>query len=364
MSPAIPLARPESLTKRVPFHGRLQALRRKAMGWIVQRMFPSQGNIVGAGTLPRHGIQRILVCRPNHRLGNTVLMTPLMQELERHYPGSEVDVLATGQAARSIYGGFATLGELLLLDRRALRHPLKTLSVLSRLRSRRYDLVIDAAAGSSSGRIAAATARARYQLRIGDFEDGMPVHFAGRAIHALRRALGDETVTALPRPDLRLSDSERRHGVDTLRRVLQGHDDTLPILAIFPNATGAKRLDEAWWRSFLDTLLGETGPRRIVELVAADGVSRVGNAYSTYFTSDPRKLAAVIDAAGMYISADCGVMHLAAATSATTIGLFGATDPQRYAPYGGDNIGFTCDDGCPVRTARRVAAHLSSRKQA
>ena len=360
MSPAIPLPRAGTPAGRVPFHGRIQAVRRQAMAWLVRRMFPSQGNLVGVGSLPRHGIQRILVCRPNHRLGNTVLMTPLMCELERHYPGAEVDVLASGHGARSVYGGFATVGELFLLHRRAVRRPVETVGVLRKLRSRRYDLVIDAASGSSSGRLAAAIARARHQLRVDDFEDGMPTHFAGRAVHALRRALGDETIAPLPRPDLRLTDAERRTGADTLRRVLHDTDDALPVLAIFPNATGAKRLDQSWWRTFLDTLLGELGPRRVVELVAADGISRLGNAWPTYFTSDPRKLAAFIEAAGTYVSADCGVMHLAAATHATTIGLFGATDPQRYAPYGGGNTGFACEDGCPIRSAKRVAAHLSN----
>jgi len=34
---------------------------------------------------------RVLVCRPNGRLGNTLLLTPLLQELERVFPGAEID---------------------------------------------------------------------------------------------------------------------------------------------------------------------------------------------------------------------------------------------------------------------------------
>ena len=130
-------------------------------------------------------------------------------------------------------------------------------------------------------------------------------------------------------------------------------------MAIFPNATGSKRLPADWWSDFTNELIARTGEACVVELVSADGQSRLGGGYPTYYTSDPRKLAAFIEAAGTYISADCGVMHLAAATAATTVGIFGPTDPARYAPYGRNNVAIACDDGCPREAAVRAAAHLA-----
>jgi heptosyltransferase III len=363
MSTAVSIKQVESsVAPRAPLHGRTHAFRRRAVAWILRRLLPPPANLVRDGQLPRIGIQRILVCRPNHRLGNTVMLTSLMCEIERHFPGAEVDLLGSGEATRSIFGGFATLGELFLLDRRALRRPLATIATLRKLTSKRYDLVIDAASGSSSGRIAAGMAKARYQLGVDGSGADTPVHFAARPVHALRRALGEAHGESVPSLDLRLTSAERERGEATLKRVLQyTPDDHAPTLAIFPNATGRKRLDATWWQTFVTELLQRTGPLRIVELVAADGQSRIANAYPTYFTSDPRKLAAFIDAAGRYVSADCGVMHLAAATSATTVGIFGATDPDRYAPFGPGNIGFRSDEGCPVAAASRVAAHLRQR---
>ncbi|MGN6481580.1 glycosyltransferase family 9 protein [Luteibacter sp.] len=343
--------------KRAPMHGRLQAFRRAAMAWFVRRAFPEAPNVVAPGQLPRTGMQRILVCRPNHRLGNTLMVTPLLAELEARFPGAEVDLLASGGAARGVFSGFPSVGELFLLDRRALRHPLATLRTLGRLRAKRYDLVIDAASGSSSGRVAAALARARYQVRM-DATPDAPAHFAARPVHALREALGIQG-GEWPMLDLRLSDAERAKGAATLHRVLDaGHDGMAPVMAIFPNATGAKCQDAQWWQQFLAALFERIGEHRVVELVAADGLSRLDNAYPTYFTSDARKLAAFIEAAGVYISADCGVMHLAAATRATTIGLFNRTDPKRYAPYGAGNAGITCDEAGAEQTARRVATLL------
>ena len=145
---------------RVPLHGRMHAWRRRAITWILRRALPPARNLVREGELPVAGIQRVLICRPNHRLGNTVMLTALMSEIENRFPGAEVDVLGSGGATRSVFGGFDCLGELFLLDRRALRHPLATISTLRKLRAKRYDLVVDAAAGSSSGRIAANLARA------------------------------------------------------------------------------------------------------------------------------------------------------------------------------------------------------------
>lgn len=317
-------------------------------------------NLVGPGGLASERIQRILVCRPNHRLGNTVLLTALLVEIERRFPGAEVDLLSAGPAAATLFRGFDIVGDCTTLDRRAVRRPLATFRALRKLRARRYDLVIDAAAGSSSGRVAGALANARLQLRTDDMPtNGQVRHLAARPVQALRWALGIAE-TDVPPLDIRLTEHERRAGQDALARVLRGvNERQLPVIAIFPNATGSKLLDTNWWHDFTMELVALHGEACVIELVSADGMSRLGGGYPTYYTSDPRKLAAFIEAAGTYISADCGVMHLAAGTRATTVGLFGPTDPVRYGPYGGDNAAIVCEDGCPRLAARRVAMHLA-----
>ncbi len=348
---------------RPRMHGSGAAWRRRFAAWLARHLIASPKNLVGAGELPGSGIQRILVCRPNHRLGNTLLLTPLLVEIERRFPGAEVDVLSAGSAAHAIFRGFDIVGDCTTLDRRAARRPLQTIGVVRKLRSRRYDLVIDAAAGSSSGRIASGIAKARFQLRTDAMpEDGLATHLAARPVQALRWALGVPVEADIPLLDVRLNDAERRSGRDSMARVLrEANERGLPVIAVFTNATGSKRLPTDWWSDFTKELLSLIGDACIVELVSADGQSRLGGGYPTYYTSDPRKLAAFIEAAGTYISADCGVMHLAAATTATTVGIFGPTDPARYAPYGRGNVAIACDDGCPRLAASRVAAHLQRR---
>ncbi|THD03408.1 hypothetical protein B1991_18385, partial [Rhodanobacter lindaniclasticus] len=48
-------------------------------------------NLCEPGGLPRAGIHRVLVCRPNHRLGNSVLISPLIAEIEALYPGADAE---------------------------------------------------------------------------------------------------------------------------------------------------------------------------------------------------------------------------------------------------------------------------------
>ena len=362
MSPVASLYRtsPDEPT-RTPMHGNGARWRRRIASWLARRLAGPARSMVGAGELPASSIQRILVCRPNHRLGNNLLLTPLLVEIERRFPGAEVDLLSAGPAAHAVFRGFDIVGDCMTLDRRAARRPWATIGVLRTLRSRRYDLVIDAAAGSSSGRIASAMARARFQLRMDAMPtDSLATHLAARPVQALRWALGVHIDADVPLLDVRLTDVERRGGRDALARVLrEANERGLPVMAIFPNATGSKRLPADWWSDFTQELLVRIGETCVVELVSADGQSRLGGGYPTYYTSDPRKLAAFIEAAGTYISADCGVMHLAAATRATTVGIFGPTDPARYAPYGRNNLSIACDDGCPRNAALRTAAHLT-----
>lgn len=362
MSPVVSLSPPSpSEPARTPMHGNAALMRRRVAAWLARHLVAPAKNLVGAGELPASGIQRILICRPNHRLGNTLLLTPLLVEIERRFPGAEVDLLSAGPAAHAVFRGFDIVGDCTTLDRRAARRPLATIGALRKLRSRRYDLVIDAAAGSSSGRIASAMAKARFQLRTDAMPtDGMAMHLAARPVQALRWALGVAVGDEVPRLDVRLTDVERRSGRDALARVLRDANERgLPVMAIFPNATGSKRLPSDWWSVFTTELVARTGDTCVVELVSADGQSRLGGGFPTYYTSDPRKLAGFIEAAGTYISADCGVMHLAAATAATTVGIFGPTDPARYAPYGRNNVAIACDDGCPRGAALRAAAHLA-----
>ena len=96
-----------------------------------------------AALLPRVGIFRVLVCRPTHSLGNTLLLTPLLREIETIYPGAEIDIVSRTPVAVEVFGRFASVRRIFVLPSRPLQQLPRLINVLLRVRETRYDLVID-----------------------------------------------------------------------------------------------------------------------------------------------------------------------------------------------------------------------------
>ncbi|MGA0587859.1 glycosyltransferase family 9 protein [Dyella sp. KRB-257] len=319
-------------------------------------------------------MHRILVLRPNHRLGNTLLITPLLCELERHFPGAEVDVVTGCEAAGEVFAGFRQVRRIHQLTRRPGHHPLRLLRLLRHLRRNRYDLAIDCARGSRSGRWLARWSGARQWLAppsdARELDDADPAwreawaktcgHFALDAVHALHIALAtpDAATMAPPRLRIRLGADECRHGRETLADLLGTPADATrrgPVVAVFPNATGSKRLPGRWWQEFIDMLAAHDPALRVIEMVAADGKSQLDGRFPAFYSSDIRRMAALIAACDAYISADCGVMHLACAAGTPTLGLFTRPNLARYRPYGPHDAAVAVDDNA-VPTAAAAAA--------
>ena len=138
-------------------------------------------------------------------------------------------------------------------------------------------------------------------------------------------------------------------------------------VAIFPNATGAKCYSESWWNQFVDTFQSLCPQVHLVDLLAAHGRSQLGSRPTPFYSQNLRRLAAMIACMDGFISADCGVMHLAAASGTPTLGLFSATDPAKYAPCGGANAGLDTRGKHVVAVATAAAewcARLSPKQMA
>jgi heptosyltransferase-3 len=118
--------------------------------------------------IPRKGIFRILVCRPNHRLGNTVLLTPLISELERLYKGAEIDIISEGDIAEEVFSTFFSVKHIFCLPRRGFKHPVSFLGLLGRVRRTTYDLVVDPCLGSNFSRTLTRMVKSRYKLGFSD----------------------------------------------------------------------------------------------------------------------------------------------------------------------------------------------------
>lgn len=306
------------------------------------------------GGLPVDGIHRVLISRPNHRLGNTVLISALISEIEVLYPGAEVDLVGS-DATNTIYSPLFGVHRVFAFPQRIARHLWYSAGLLREIRSCRYDLAIDACNGSQSGKILLSLAKARFKLGFPDrgveresawHAFSWPEHLAQRGVFLLREAYAGTTGQAYPPLRILLSKQEMEHATKMLSGLCVGRDQ--PIVGVFANATGAKCYGEAWWADFLDAFQTACPGVRIVELVAAHGESSLANRFVPFYTRNLRHLAAMVASMEGFISADCGVMHLAAASGVPTLGLFSITDPAKYAPYGGANEGIvTLNDSAP-----------------
>ncbi|MBA3486294.1 MAG: lipopolysaccharide heptosyltransferase family protein, partial [Lysobacter sp.] len=174
------------------------------------------------GVLPEEGIFRILVIKVSHTLGNTLLLTPLLQELERRYPGAEVDIVTRNAVAPSLFVGYRNVGQVRRLPAHGLRNPWRWLATVRELRASGYDLAIDADPRSQTGRLLVNIVRPRYSIGfVGPGKQGrigisVPMLRGLRQselpVHLLRRAAGDAGSADWPAPSLRLSDAERASG--------------------------------------------------------------------------------------------------------------------------------------------------------
>jgi heptosyltransferase III len=344
-------------------------LRRILVGWLLRRTYRAiDATIRRNGELAGARIQRILVCRPNHRLGNTLLMTPLIVELGRIFPEAKVDVIAGGVAGPDVFRNIHNVERVICLPRHMAKHPIYVVRMALQLRRERYDLAIDPCEASQSGRLLLAVARAKHAIGISTFESRHdpnwlavmqkgPSHVAQLPVFLLRNALspaGFETEVDYPAMTLDLSMPERQAAQARLDAMTHVGIRERPkaTIGIFAAATGTKRYDSAWWLRFIAEMRVQRADYAIVELASEHGQSHLRRELPSFSSASIREVAAFISNMTCFVSADCGVMHLASASGVTTIGLFSTTDPEKYAPYGQNSQAITTNGKSPEEVAR------------
>lgn len=343
-----------------------QARRRlvdRIFGWLMRR---TDAELCAPDSLPLHGIHRILICRVNHRLGNNVLLSATLRELETLYPGAEIDIASAGDSARALFAERFQVNRVLCLSRRAVRHPWQSLRWLLAIRATTYDLAVDPCVRSHSGRLLLGLCNARFKVgfpyanhhpNARHYSINRPSHMAKCGVFLSRTAHAGTTDAHWPPLDVQLAAAERQRGRDTLQNLFRdGFDPDRPIIGVFPHASGNKRLAESWWLAFVATLQQQRPQLRLLNILAHHGQSQLPDSLPPIYSSDLRKLASVLGNLQGFISADCGVMHLAAAVGTPTLGLFTRPNLATYAPYGAGNRGIHVAPDAHAADVARLAA--------
>lgn len=296
------------------------------------------------GDIQISDIKNILIIRPNHRLGNQLLLTPLVQEVINTFPDCKIDLFVKGGVAHPVFENYTHINKIIKLPRK----PFDNLYAYSKswlsIKNKNYDLVINADRNSSSGKLLTQLAKAKIKV-FGDVDNTIKrdykdhEHISKYPIYNLRHFLSklgfDVNTSKVPVLDIKLSKKELSNGQKILEDIIKNDKKTI---CIYTNATGNKCYSEAWWEAVYSRLLKEYPNYNIIEMLPIENISKINFKAPHFYSQDIREMGAIIHNTCIFISADNGVMHLASASLTPIVGFFSRTNKNTYGPYGNGSV--------------------------
>lgn len=289
-------------------------------------------------------VRRVLLVRANFRLGNLVLATPVLAVLRRVLPDAEIDVLC-GAPYADFFACDPVVRNTIGVARDLHRHPVALAALVRRLRARRYDLVIDAARGSSflggffarasGGRLRVSSAESRYRAL---FNVHVPSNRQSwhkiDVLLDLVRGLGLDVSGAAPY--IALSADDQRQADEIWRSV--GLDADGRVVGIVLGARGPKQFP---LQQVVEVVrrLQESGRARVLAFMGPeerdrrDEVTRAIGANVAIAPLVPlRVFGALLARCSAAVTPDSGPMHLAAAVGVPTVALLRTEQSTYYFP--------------------------------
>lgn len=292
-------------------------------------------------------VERVLLVRPNFRIGNTLMTNAILPALRERFPGARLDYL-TGDTTIPLLEGMP-VDQIHPMSRSYVRRPWEFVALFRRLRALRFDVAVEAGMGSFSGGLYSYLSGARWRIGFeGEGERFLNVLFPRPVcMHAYDDALEIGSALDMPcsdRPLYEVGDGEAGAAVDVLRsQGLVGEDGTVePFVAVFVGGHLHKRWPNDRWIEFLRRLdLAEArfvvflGPEEMHhESVFSDAVGAHG---SLLRPQRLRVFAAALARASVLVTPDSGPMHLGVALGVPTIAFLTSEDSRFYQPRGPDD---------------------------
>jgi heptosyltransferase III len=257
------------------------------------------------------------------RIGDAVLSTGVLGHLLERYPDARVTIGA-GPAAAPLFTAVPGLECVLAVAKR--RWSLHWLSLYSDVAPTRWDLVVDLR-GSALAYLL--RARQRRVMAKGDARE-----------HRVRQLARLFALDPPPAPRLWTAP---RHEQAAAELAPPGG----PLLVIGPAANWrGKQWRAERFAELARRLTGPAGPlagARVAVLAAAHERAQAAPVLAALPSArridivgraDLLTAAAMLRRAALFVGNDTGIMHIAAAAGAPTLGLFGPSRPEQYAPWG------------------------------
>lgn len=258
------------------------------------------------------------------RLGDGVLSTGLLDDLQTQYPEAQITV-ACGPLVAGMFEQAPQVIRVIAMKKRPYaRHWLDLWRDVS---GTRWDMVVDLR-NSIVSRFIKAKRRYIWSSNI------------DKNLHKVEQNAAVMQLDNPPSPKLWFDEGLQDRAKDIV-------PSGLPVLAVGPSANWiGKTWPQEYFIELIARLTGKGGilPDVPVVVLAAPGEedqarpvleslppARQIDAIATY---DPVTAAAIIQRCVLYIGNDSGLMHCAAASGTSTLGLFGPTNPGHYRPWG------------------------------
>lgn len=348
------------------FLKKINAFRRWATNSLTKNMGTKAE--VNPENINKEAISKILICRPNHRLGNQLLITPLIQEVTDLFPNAKIDLFVKGGAASIVFKNYSNVNRIIQLPKKHFSHLLQYLSAWFKLKSSRYDLVINAAYNSSSGNLATKLSKANYKY-FGNENDEETMrakypdflHMSKNPIYGFREYLSESTAVnsdPIPSLDMRLTASEMDLGKKALEKITTNSK----VICLYTYATGAKIHSAEWWSAMYEKLAEAFSAYTFIEVLPVENVSQLDFKIPSFYSKDIREIAAFIANTKLFIGTDSGIMHLASASLTPTIGLFSVTNKEWYQPYNNHNLGINTNETSQDEIIKKIGTILKKRQ--
>jgi len=293
-----------------------------------------------------HGISRIIVVRPNYRIGNAILSTAVIAPLKERFPEAEIDFLVTNKTAAL----FANLpvDHVIALTRSAILQPWRAMAILRHLRTNRYDLAVQLAPSSLSGVLVSTLLGARYVMGKPkgdaawyDIKVKDPIIHAYDAGAAFSRALGAVGPVST---QLILSDQERAVALSQLQALglaVSGDSQVASFVAVFVGGHADKVCPLSFWLALIREL-DRTGKRFVVfvgpeEKAMIPHLQQALQALPQGTLCPPKSLrifAAMLALARLMVTPDSGPMHMAAALGVPVVAMVQTQKSMAFIPPG------------------------------
>ncbi|MFN8378436.1 MAG: WecB/TagA/CpsF family glycosyltransferase [Anaerolineae bacterium] len=291
-------------------------------------------------------------------IGDLVLSTPALASLREAYPALHVTLLTTPHAAPVVQGGdlvddVLTISRNLLNPRKPTGKDARALvRLLQRLRAGQYDttlflhhLTTQAGALKLAMIAGAATSPRTVGLQNGRgffLRESLPDQGFGARHQAqywldLAGLLGAD-----PSPrsaQVVVHDTDRAWAAEKL--VHSNESDDAGLVVLHAGSGGyslARRWDTAGFAAVADRLAAERNVRLVLVGASGDDTEAVraamrSSALDLTGQTSIGQLAALLERADVFVGADSGVMHLAAASGAPVVAIFGPSNHQAWGPW-------------------------------